>query len=270
MLKRRTLKLIHLLGTAWFVMWTGYILLLSLRQAGVSWLIIFSFSGYSALLIFLVVCLYLFAIYKSGSRSQKIETEHPLTTTFHYKAFYLSSPFLGSLAGLLGMAGTEDSTRFLLGIALGSFGATFLVWVVLDPLVGVLETLKPTSRKFRAERLARIRAQRRRQEANRKQLLNGLLAEEQQLREQRREVLQPYAQELAQLATEGTKNYKKAEIEAVEIGLKAWQMGGLECMRQLYDISLELSKKQIQQNVVADYISSWWDGIGTWRRWSAA
>jgi len=267
-LKRRTLKLIHLLGTTWFVVCTGYILLLSLRQAGVSWLIIFSFSGYSALLVFLVVCLYLFAIYKSGSRSQKIETEHPLTCTFHYKVFNLLSPFLGSLSGWFAMSGTEDATHFFFGIALGSFAATFIVWVVIDPIVGVLETLTPAARKFKAQRVAAIRAKRREQELNRKRLLEDLLAEERRMRNLRGKLLQPYAQELAQLVLEGGKNFRTAESKAVDIGLKAWQMGGLDCMRQLYDISIELSKKKIQQNVGADYISSWWDGIGTWRRWS--
>lgn len=268
MVKRRALKLIHLSGTLWFVLCTSYILLLSLRQAGVSWLVIFSFSGYSALFIFLMVCLYLFAIYKSNSRSQKIETEHPLTTTFHYKAFYLSSPFLGSLAGWLGMSGTEETLRFLLGIALGSFAATFLVWVVVDPIVGVLEALMPTARKFRAERLAAIKAQKRRQQANRKQLLESLVAREEQKRQQRREILQPYAQELAQLASGGIRDFREAEGKAVQIGLKAWQMGGLECMQQLYEIAIDSCKKRAQQNMAADFISSWWDGIGAWRRWT--
>jgi NADH:ubiquinone oxidoreductase subunit 3 (subunit A) len=270
MAERRALKTIHLLDTIWFIACVAYILVLSVRQAGVSWWIIFSFSGHSAVLIFLVVCLYLFAIYKSGSRSQYISQEHPLTTTGHYKGLYLAAPILGSLAGLLGAAGNDSIPGVSVPIAMGAFIGTVLMWVVLDPAVMVLETLIPSARKHRTARLAAARAERKRQEQEKKRLLDELLYKEQQARKEREKALEPYGKQLIELVAEAKDDFSKARNQAAAIGLKAWQMGGLECMRQLYDICMEHSKNAVNQSLAADYISSWWDGIGSWRQSSPA
>jgi len=48
MLRRATLRSIHLFGTVWFMLCLGYILVLALRQAGVQWWIVFSLSGHGA------------------------------------------------------------------------------------------------------------------------------------------------------------------------------------------------------------------------------
>ena len=75
MTKQRLLKVIHLLSTIWFILCTGYLLILALRQAGVHWWVIFSLSGHSAVLVFTLLSLYLFAFFRGTSRSQLIETE---------------------------------------------------------------------------------------------------------------------------------------------------------------------------------------------------
>jgi hypothetical protein len=123
------MRLVHFSSTAWFIVCVGYILVLALRQAGFHWWVIFSLSGHSALLIFFLISLYLFAIFRGIGRSQKIEVEHPLTSTNYYMVFYAVAPFLGGLAGDLGMIGESRISQFLLGIALGTLGATFLVWI---------------------------------------------------------------------------------------------------------------------------------------------
>ena len=123
MSERRMLKSIHLASTAWFMLCIGYILVLALRQAGVRWWVIFSLSGHSALIVFLLISLYLFVIFRGVSRSQKIEVEHPLTSTNCYMMFYVVAPLLGGLAGALGMIGENRIGQFLLGIALGTLGA---------------------------------------------------------------------------------------------------------------------------------------------------
>ena len=143
MSQRETLKLVHFGSTFWFMLCVGYILALMLREAGFHWWIIFSLSGHSVLLIFLLISLYLFAIFKGASRSHKIDVEHPLTSTNHYLVFYLIAPFLGVLAGFLGMIGVNTASQFLYGIVLGTLGTTFLVWVILDPLTILAETLLP-------------------------------------------------------------------------------------------------------------------------------
>ena len=266
MSKHRTLKLIHLASTAWFILCIGYILVLTLRQAGVHWWIIFSLSGHSALLAFLLVSLYAFALLRGVGKSQKIEAEHPLTSTSYYMVFYVTSPFLGSLAGCLGMIGVNTIKQFLLGIANGTLVTTFLVWVIVDPVTTLLEMLlSPSSRKHRAARLAQVKAEREQRQKDRARLLADVLAKEQSDRQALQEVLKPEAEKLAELLTTNSTDFKQAECKAVDIGVKAWQIGGLDCMRQLRDMAIDIYKKKQPDSMIIDYISTWWDGIGSWR-----
>ncbi|UCE98839.1 MAG: hypothetical protein JSV82_06525 [Planctomycetota bacterium] len=262
---RKTLKVVHFAGTVWFMVCVGSILVLALRQAGFRWLVIFSLSGHSALLIFLLISLYLFAVFRSVNRSQKIEVEHPLTSTNCYMFFYVVAPFWGGLAGTLGMMGEYRISHFLLGIALGTLGTTFLVWVIVDPIAGLVEMLLPASRRHRLKRLAQSKAQRKKQQMDREHLLAEVLSREELDRLYWQEMLKPQAEKLAGLLTVDRINFKQAEREAVDIGLKAWQVGGLSCMRQLRDMAISVSKNQYRHSVIIDYISGWWDGIGTWR-----
>jgi hypothetical protein len=228
------------------------------------WWVIFSLSGYSALLILLLVSLYLFAVYRGIDRSQKIEIEHPLTSTTYYTMFYDTSPFLGSVAGCLGMIGTSKILELLDGIALGTLAATFLVWIIVDPIIGSLEKLLPASRKHRTERLSQAKALRQQQQDEQNLLLEKTLAAEEQNRLQWQQTLQPYSKKLAELlSNEG--NNEQAEKEAMSIGANAWQRGGFNCMQQLYSMAIEQCKKDFQNSININYLSSWWDGIGTWR-----
>jgi len=95
MISRRALRRIHLLSTIWFIACIGYILVLVLRGAGFRWWVIFSLSGPSALVVFLLISLYLFALYRGMGEAQKIEVEHPLTTTGYYMGLYVTAPLLG-------------------------------------------------------------------------------------------------------------------------------------------------------------------------------
>jgi len=264
--RRRILKLIHLAGTVWFILCVGYILVFALRQAGFQWWIIFSLSGHSVLIVFLLISLYLFAIFRGAARSQKIEVEHPLTSTDYYTVFYITTPFLGGLAGCLGMIGVSIIKQFLLGVALGTLGTTFLVWVAVDPVTALLEMLLPAaSRKHRAERLAEVRAEREERQKDRERLLAEVLAKEESDRRRWQEALKPQAEKLAELLTANRANFRQAERKAVDIGVNAWQAGGLGCMRQLRDMAMDLCKKKYQDLMIVDYVSSWWDGIGSWR-----
>ena len=262
---RRTIKLVHLAGTAWLVLCIIYITVAALRQAGFNWWVIFSLSGYSALFIFLLLSLYLFAIFRGIDRSQKIEIEHPLTTASCYEVFYDISPFLGGLAGYLGMAGANKVGELLLGITLGTLATTFLVWVVVDPAAGFVETLLSASRKHRLERLALLKAQRQEQEENRKHFLAEILVKDESDRHRWQQVLRPYAEELAHLLSDRKIDGKYAETKAVNIGVSAWQMGGLTCMRELHSMAMDICRKKCQDANVIDYVSSWWDGVGNWR-----
>jgi len=263
--RRNTLKLVHVAGTIWLILSVGYLLALALRQAGFRWLVIFSLSGYSVVIVFLLISLYLFAIFRGVARSQKTEIEHPLTTSVYYMFFYDISPFLGALAGAAGAIGVTRISHYLLVIAIGSLWATFLVWIIIDPAIGLVEMLSPASRTHRQKRLAQSKAQRQQQRLYNQRLLAELQAKEQAEREQWGRLLKPQAEELAALLADSRTPDSNARNEAVNIGVHAWQTGGLNCMRQLHSMAIDLCKKKYQGGIIVDYISAWWDGIGRWR-----
>jgi hypothetical protein len=244
----------------------GYIFVLGLHQAGVRWWVVFSLSGYGALTVFLLVSLYLFAIYRGISSSQKVQIEHPLTSTPYYTMFYIITPFLGGLAGCLGMIGVSTVSQFLSGIALGTLVTTFLVWVIVDPVAGLLEVLlPPASRKHRAERIAAARAEREKKQREHERLLAELLAKEELDVCRWQDVLKPQAERLAGLLTAEKIDFQDAEREAVDIGAGAWRTGGLACMRALRDMAIEISRQNNPGKTIVDYVTIWWDGIGNWR-----
>ena len=264
MSRRRTLKFVHLASTSWFVICICYILVLTLRQAGVKWWIVFSLSGHGLLIALMLISLYLFAIFRGISSSQKVKIEHPLTSTNYYRLFYVITPLLGGLAGCLGMIGISTLGQFTSGVALGTLGTTFLVWVVVDPLAGLLEMLlPPTSRKHRVERIARAKELRLSRNNNRENLLKEILVKETLEQQQWREELKPKAEKLAAMLTADGIDFKEVENEAVGIGVNAWQIGGLSCMKELRDMTMDLAKEKDKS--VVDYVGVWWDGIGSWR-----
>jgi hypothetical protein len=265
MLSQTSLKRVHFAGTAWFMLCTSYILILALRQAGFQWWVIFSLSGYSALFMLLLVSLYLFAIFRGIDRNQKIEIERPLTSSAYYTMFYNLTPLLGSFAGSLGMIGTSKISELLSGLALGTLATTFLVWIVVDPLTVSLEKLLPTSRKYSRERLLQARLLRQQKQQEREDLLNRVLAQEEEEKHRWQQILLPYSGKLAELLSVSRIDTEQAEDEAVNLGVTAWKIGGLHCMKQLYTMTLERCKKDYQNSIRNEHLSSWWDGIGTWR-----
>jgi hypothetical protein len=262
---RRALRLMHLASTIWFMVCVSYILALTLRQVGFQWWLIFSLSGHSALVILLLISLYLFALSRGVREAQPSEVEHPLTTASGYMGFYVAAPLLGGLAGTLGMAGVGNPAKFLLGIALGTLGTTFTVWVIVDPIIGLTEMLLPASRRHRAERFAQAEAQRRARQEKRERLLTEALARDERQHRQWQQALRPQAERLAVLLACEAPDFARAEREAVDIGVKAWRLGGLNCMRQLHDMCMAIRRQKGQEKVV-DHISNWWDGIGDWRK----
>ena len=262
---RSRLKLVHFASTAWFMLAIGYILVLALRQAGFHWWVIFSLSGHSAILVFLLISLYLFAIFRGIDRSQKIEIEHPLTSTRYYAVFYDVSPLLGGLAGYVGSIGISRISELLLGIALGTLATTFLVWIVVDPAIAFVERLLPASRKHRLERLAQVRALRQKQQEERKRLLANILAQNEREQHRWQKALKPQAEKLAELLITNIDDFKQAECKAVEIGANAWQIGGLSCMQELRDMAIAICRQRDRSSNTVDYIPVWWDGIGSWR-----
>jgi hypothetical protein len=265
MTARRALKLTHVASTIWFMVCVGYILVLTLHQVGFKWWLIFSLSGHSAIAVFILVSVYLFALVRDMSGTQQIQVEHPFTSTQYYMGFYVAAPLLGGLAGIFGMIGTSELSRYALGVAMGTLGTTFCVWVVLDPVIGLVEMLLPASRRHRTERLAQAEVERRARQEKREKLLADAVTREDQERERWRQILEPEAKRLAALLA-GDSRGGRAEQEAVDIGAHAWHLGGLSCMRQLRDMTMSIAEKKTGSTKAADYVSYWWDGIGEWRR----
>lgn len=153
MTAKRMLKRVHLVATIWFMLCVGFLLVMALHQVGLKWWVVFSLSGFSVPALVMLVALYLFAVFRGAGRARHVEQEHPLTSSDCYLGFYVSTPLLGGLAAVLGSAGAPMD-RLLFSVALGTLGTTFLVWILVDPAVGMIEMLLPASRRHRAERSA--------------------------------------------------------------------------------------------------------------------
>lgn len=262
---RRVLKRIHVASTLWFMVCVGYVLAMALRQAGIRWWVIFSFSGHSAVVVLLLVSLYLFAIFRGSQKDQKIEIEHALSSSSYYMAFYVSAPTLGGLAGVLAAIGEQRVGQFVLAVALGTLAGTFLTWVIVDPVVSLFEMLMPASRVHRAERLATAKSMREKKQRDKERLLANILAEEQRQEHHWRDVFRPQAERLAVLLGADIGEFGQAEREAADIGVSAWRAGGLGCMRQLREMAIDIYKSRREGIGATDYITMWWDGIGSWR-----
>lgn len=258
-------KIVHFSGTACFMVCAGYMLVLSLLQAGKSWWVILSLSGYSVLLAFLLTSLYLFAVFRSVARSQKTKAEHPLTGSFYYFAFYDLTPFLGVLAGAVGAIGIGNLSHCIQAVVVGCLCVTFAVWIIVDPVLGLCEMLLPSSRKQRRNRLDERKAQKQKHLLAAKLLFKDI--KEMEVSEKKRctYALKPYAEKLASLAAEHYLKPEDKETEAVDIGINAWKMGGINCMTLLHCLAMEIYQRKYSKAMTVDYISIWWDGIGSWR-----
>lgn len=261
---QKLLKRIHIFGTAWFLLCAAALLILSLRQAGVNWWLVFSISGYSAVFFAFLLAFYLFALFRGVVRAQCFE-EHPLSTSPAYLFLYDTAPFLGAVAGLLGSYGVSDWAVAARMVTEGTLGMTFVTWVVLDSVVGSIESMLPQSIDHRSRRLAAARAEKQRILRENAAMLESLEQSEQTLRCHWEEAFRETAVELADLYCSDKRELRQVQIRTVEAGAKAWQTGKIPCMRFVHRMILdEMNSRRKAQYV--DYAALWWDGIGSWRR----
>ena len=264
MSSKRLLKWLHFGGIAWFLSCAAVLVIIALRQAGVSWWQIFSISPFTIVLVFFLLTVYLYAMYQ-GIQLNKVQAEHPLTTSIYYMALYDIIPVLGSVAGAMACYGLSDQQPIqILSITTeGSLAATFLMWIIVDPLVGIIESLAPKSRQLQKERKEAVKAEKLREKQEAKQLLDGLFEKEKAYRQQWQSELEPKSEILARLNRQylesGDSDLCK---QAAEIGAYAWKKGGITCMRFLHSMTEEKLKKH--PGPVIDFIPAWWDGIGIW------
>ncbi|MHC4635391.1 MAG: hypothetical protein ACYSYU_09335 [Planctomycetota bacterium] len=123
----------------------------------------------------------------------------------------------------------------------------------------------PSSREHRRKRLAEARALKQTEQAERERLSAELETNAKRERQQWREQLLPYAEKLVVLVACINSSDLYSEKQAIDIGVAAWQMGGLSCMRQLHSMAMEIYRWKYTRPMAVDYISIWWDGVGSWR-----
>ena len=263
---RKYLKLIHVSGTLWIALCAGFLLTIALRQAGVRWWIVFSLSGFSGVVFFMLLSVYLFAFFRGVIRTQTA-LEHPLTTSYAYMLFYDLCPWLGSLAGLASLAAVPrlSPSEVLNSLSEGALTMTFLVWIFLDPLLGSGELLIPACAAHRRRRLAEAADEKRRRKEERDHLLQQALEFEKINRGHLQTTYEPIAEELLDLLCGPHPTGPDMQQSAAAIGARAWRLGGANGMKFLHDRVLE---KLAQQGRPGDWdmLAYWWDGIGTWRK----
>ena len=253
------LKRVHIFGAGWFLFCASALLIISLRQAGVNWWLVFSISGYSAVAFAFLLAFYLFALFRGVVRAQ-YRDEHPLSTSPAYLFLYDAAPFLGACAGLLGSIGFSDGVAVVRMVIEGTLGMTFVTWVILDSLVGGIESLLPGSIDHRSRRLAKARAEKQRIQQENAALLESLERSEQLLRLEWEAAFRHLAIELAELYGGGKQALRQAQLRTAEVGAMAWRTGKIACMRFVHQMVRDEMNRRLKCRYV-DYAALCWDGI---------
>lgn len=257
-------RMTHLLGMIWFFLCTGYIFAWIILRANSGWIVAISLSGYSTALVLFLICFFLFAVFHRLGKSQIIQLEHPLTSTGFYGLCYNTSSFIGALAGVLAAIGTDGTSNYPLLIAAGSFLVTFVVWLILDPLLAAAEMLLPQSRQNRAIRLAQVKEMRKKETLAKIHALAEAETSEMKKLKKWNKVLEPHAKELAALSITSPAALEQNRGRIVDIGINAWQTGGLGCMRHLHSMAVQTSRQDSRESRSMELVSACWDGIGNW------
>ncbi len=264
----KKLKIIHLINTIWLTVCSAILLVISLRQAGVKWWVIFSLSGYSLVLAVFFIFVYIFAVFRGLVQRQNIHIEHPLTSSVAYLTFYDFCPLLGTLAGLLSIVSVQTANDIIIPAAMGSLITTFGIWMIIDPVIGLIEMSTPKSAQHRKNRTEQMKLQKIMQQQESKQLLSELFEREEKKKIDRQALLQPYCDRIHELLQNSKLTGLSPEntAEIISIGTYAWQQGGLSCMQQLHEMVIKRLNDNCGKPYIIDDLSIIWDGIGSWRK----
>jgi hypothetical protein len=269
-LSQKGFKYLHLAGTFWFILCIGFILVKGLLEAGLKWWQIFPLSGHYVVILFVLVSLYLFALFRGGKPAEGHTIEHPLTTSDYYLILYIGAPLLGALSGLLHAALYKQTTNeFLQSNALATLAVTFASWIIVDPILASVETFTPQGLAQRKKRFGKQREERLKKQKHRDALLELLIQKEKENEALWSQTLTCYVPELCDLLNTTRSDFNEAEKRAAEIAIEAWRLGGLSCMQFLHKKTLMAYTENHPNRLYSDYIIDWWDGIGAWRNPSA-
>lgn len=122
----------------------------------------------------------------------------------------------------------------------------------------------PFSRQHRAIRLAHVKEMRRKESLAKKRALAEAEASEVKKLRIWGSVLEPKVKELAALSITSPAALEQSRGRIVDIGIAAWQLGGLGCMRHLHSMAVQTSGQDSRDTRSMDFVSACWDGIGNW------
>jgi len=260
----KSVRVVRRFGRIWFYVCGGYIIACTLVPVGKGGCLGLSVLGRWPAWIVLSMFFLLTAVFGRFGPYRKNEREHPVTRTGGYVFLYNASSFVGALAGGLAATGAANPLHYPLFVAAGSFLVNVLVWVILGPLVSAAETLLPSSRRHRAARLACARTMRRESHLAKERALAEVEATELKKLQRWSEALRPCARELASMAITGPTALEENRGRIIDIGIEAWQLGGVGCMRHLHAMAVDASKEEPRDTKSIEFIAPCWDGIGTW------
>lgn len=254
-------KIIHFFSTIWLTTAIFYFLINALRVWGVRWWVIFSLSGYSLLLIIFLISAYLFAIYNGLVRNTQVEKEHPLTRTFSYMMLYDTSPLLGAIAASCAITSADNFQQIASILSTGTFAVTFLFWIIIDPVLNLFELTIPACRQTRKQRIQNEKLVKIEEKIEHEKLIEQLKVQERDMKNRWKILLQPLSRELQQILISRLDESNRKKI--IDIGLKAWQIGGINCMAELAGMTLG-TDSQFDENI-KNRLMMLWHGIGEWR-----
>lgn len=258
------LKRIHLYGIVWFLACLIFLIAIEVERIGFSRWVVFSISGYSAVLSLFLTVVYLFAIYKGVTRNSN-SIEHPLTTCLYYVFLYESAPFLGVVAGLCVVSFDRSILPALIVVSQGTLLMTVVMWIIIDTLVDFIESSLPKSAAYRKKRLAENQRIKKAQILERQQMLETVLRQEKEIQSRWTDIFKPYASEVADLLCSSPSDMEHVERRIAELGAMAWKQGEHLGMTYFHDVILDELKSRPNQPSV-DFVAQYWGGIGTWRR----
>jgi hypothetical protein len=256
----KSLRLCHTVATAQFAASAVLVIAWSLAASGLNWIALFSLSAQGVVLTGLAVFIYGFAVFR-GAVGERIEAEHPLTSSMPYRVFYLVLPVAGGI--LVGADGLlrVNATEGIRAAALGTVVTAFVTWLFLDPFAGIVESALPESRRARSGRSAAVRAAREKRRLARERKMDELLRRHRRRGEEAASTVKRRAVEIADALVESSGHVELARAKTTTLAFETWREGGAESLSALRARVAALCDERGASRLAAclDY---WWDGLG--------
>jgi len=261
---KRQLRISHIIVTVQYLLSATVVVAWILSYTGLHWPIVFSLLVQGLALMGLGALVYGFLAFR-GSVGERRPAEHPFSSSIYYRFLYLLLPVLGGLVGSIDYSLAVGPLYGLLGLAFGTVFVASVMWLVIDPVVGLVESSFGESRQLRRERLAVEREQREQRRREKQRFIDRLIAEQEARLAKLRPGLERHALRLQELLLASAEDPWRGCEEGAWIGLVTWQLAGPQVMKELYATTARLCGQAGRSDVLA-HLDYWWDGVGGWRR----